>query len=263
MVFDSPPLHCSCPTVALRALVSHYWLETGGTSAVYTALPDGAVDWVIELLPSSFQSWVYGTTTARMVFPLDSQARYIGVRFRPGCARHFMRIAARELTDRHEPAQGLLRFPLAEFAEQAVKGDWAAILDELLSRCLVRQPPQANAIDRAVDLIESQRGVIRIREVAGYFGKSQRQFERNFLEDVGVSAKLFASIVRFRHAARLIQSGVPIAAAAADVGYTDQSHLTHEFQRLAGVSPSQFRRSAVDFLQDRVRSVAENERSHQ
>lgn len=252
MVFDSSPPHCSRPAVALRAFVSHYWLKTRGESAVYLALPDGAVDWVIEMLPSSFRSWVYGTTTARTIFPLDSQARYIGVRFRPGCARRFMRIAARELTDRHEPAPGLLRFPLAEFDERAVKGDWAASLDDLLGRHLARQQPRTSAIDDAVTLIEARQGAIRIRDVIGYFGKSQRQFERDFLEDVGVSAKLFASIVRFRHAARLIRSGTPIAAVAAAAGYTDQSHLTHEFRRLAGVSPIRFRRGAVDFLQDRV-----------
>jgi len=117
---------------------------------------------------------------------------------------------------------------------------------------LARQPPRTNAIDRAVDLIESRRDTIRIREVASYVGKSQRQFERDFLENVGISAKLFASIIRFRHAARLIRDGMPIAAVAADTGYADQSHLSHEFKRLAGVSPRRFPREAVDFLQDRV-----------
>ncbi|HAO31939.1 MAG TPA: hypothetical protein DCQ84_03160 [Candidatus Competibacteraceae bacterium] len=252
MVLSLSPLNCSRPTMALRRLVGHYWASAGGANAVYPALPDGAVDLVIEILPSSFQSWLYGTTTVRTIFPLDSQARYIGIRFRPGCSRHFMRIAARELTDRHEPAQDVLRFPLAEFAERSAEGDWAVGLDDLLSRYLARQPPRTNAIDRAVDLIESRRDTIRIREVASYVGKSQRQFERDFLENVGISAKLFASIIRFRHAARLIRDGMPIAAVAADTGYADQSHLSHEFKRLAGVSPRRFPREAVDFLQDRV-----------
>ncbi len=238
--------------MALRAWVSHYWTRAGGADAVYPALPDGAVDLVIEILPASFQSWVYGTTTTRTVFSLDSQARYIGVRFRPGCARHFMRITARELTDRHEPAPEVLRFPLAEFAERAVAGDWVARLDDLLGRHLGRQPPRANAIDNAVKLIESRQGAIRIQEAADCSGKSQRQLERDFLENVGISPKLFASIIRFRHAARSIQNGTPIAAVAADAGYVDQSHLTHEFKRLAGVSPGRFPCNSVDFLQDRV-----------
>lgn len=77
--------------MALRAFVSHYWLRAGGENAVFPAMPDGAVDLVIEILPASFQSWIYGTTTTRTDFPLDSQACSIGVRFRPGCARRFMR----------------------------------------------------------------------------------------------------------------------------------------------------------------------------
>ena len=252
MVFDSPLLKGSRPATALRAWVGHYWTRAGGADAVYPALPDGAVDLVIEMLPGSVQSWIYGTTTARTAFPLDSQARYIGVRFRPGCARHFMRIAARELTDWHEPAPGLLRFDLTEFAERAVAGDWVARINDLLGRHLARQPPRASALDNAIGLIESRQGAIRIREAAGYFGKSQRQFERDFLENVGISAKLFASIIRFQHAARSIQNGTPIAVAAADAGYADQSHLSHEFKRLAGVSPKQFPREPVEFLQDRL-----------
>ncbi len=252
MIFDFSPINCSRPARALRAWVSHYWTRTGSADAVYRALPDGAVDLVMEILPSSFQSWVYGTTTTRAAFSLDSQARYIGVRFRPGCARHFMQVAARELTDWHEPATDLLRFPLTEFAERATEGEWAARLDALLGHHLARQPPQINAIDRAVKLIESRRGVVRIQEMAGHFGKSQRQLERDFLENVGISAKLFASIVRFQHAACLIQNGTPVAAVAADAGYADQSHLTHEFKRLVGASPSRFSRDPVDFLQDWV-----------
>lgn len=46
--------------------------------------------------------------------------------------------------------------------------------------------------------------------------------------------------VRIRHAQRLIAEGKPLADVAAEVGFSSQSHLTHRFKRIIGVTPGQF-----------------------
>jgi AraC-like DNA-binding protein len=43
---------------------------------------------------------------------------------------------------------------------------------------------------------------------------------------------------------------LPLAQVAADLGYTDQSHMTREFKQFAGVSPKRLLHEDVDFLQD-------------
>ena len=47
--------------------------------------------------------------------------------------------------------------------------------------------------------------------------------------------------LRVQQAKRLIIAGIPLAAIAADTGFSDQSHLTRHFKRLVGVTPGQYR----------------------
>ena len=71
------------------------------------------------------------------------------------------------------------------------------------------------------------------------------------VETVGVSPKFFCSITRFRHAARLLQrASASLAGVAFESGYSDQSHMSHEFKRLADSSPAAYARGDVAFLQD-------------
>lgn len=92
-----------------------------------------------------------------------------------------------------------------------------------------------------------------MREVAAAFGKSPRQLERLFLETVGVPFKFFSMITRFNRTAHLIASQPQraLAEVAIEAGYADQSHMTRDFMRLAGISPGKLARDNVAFPQDR------------
>jgi len=48
-------------------------------------------------------------------------------------------------------------------------------------------------------------------------------------------------IARLNNARRLLQAGHDIAAAAADSGFSDQSHLGRHFLRAFGVTPGRYR----------------------
>jgi AraC-like DNA-binding protein len=46
--------------------------------------------------------------------------------------------------------------------------------------------------------------------------------------------------MRVFRAKQLLAAGVPIAQAAFDTGFTDQSHLNRHFKRLVGITPGQY-----------------------
>jgi AraC-like DNA-binding protein len=48
--------------------------------------------------------------------------------------------------------------------------------------------------------------------------------------------------VRVERARLLLARGVPIAQAALDTGFADQSHLTRQFKRFVGVTPGEYAR---------------------
>jgi AraC-like DNA-binding protein len=94
-------------------------------------------------------------------------------------------------------------------------------------------------IDRAVELLARGRSV---DDVAREVNLSRQHLRRRFLEQVGVGPKTFARVARFqRLLAHLRGRSAPSwAAAAADVGYFDQSHLIADFRELAGTTPVPF-----------------------
>ena len=247
---SSEPLLVALPAPRLRPYVSHYWLSRHNRDDRQTVLPDGSVDLVLTGDGASARAWVYGTTTAPQALALAPGAHYLGVRFHPGQSRHFLRAAAAELTDTHEPAQGLLAFDLHDFPEQLAAGPVFARLDAVLERHLQACPPLASPLDAAIRSLAAPG--MPVAQAAQVYGKSLRQFERQFQLDVGVGPKLYARIARFQHAARRITgSALTLAELAADLGYSDQSHMSHEFRRFAGLSPAAYARQPVDFLQDR------------
>lgn len=239
------------PGGALARFVSHYWLSLDSRASTYTALPDGCLDLVLEVDGSGCQSWVYGTTTLPTDIRCSPGRHYLGVRFKPGQSRHFIRAAADELTDSRADLDALIRFPADTIGAHITSGELFAHLDRALSALLRKSPPEASYVDHVVQHIESARGQVRIKEVAARVGKSPRQLERSFRETVGVSSKLYSMITRLRHAADLIASPAPrtLSAIAMDAGYSDQSHMSHDFVRLAGVSPGELLRDDVVFFQ--------------
>jgi hypothetical protein len=72
---------------------------------------------------------------------------------------------------------------------------------------------------------------------------------------VGINAKTFAMVARFRHACDQVRAqvraevgaqrgdGIDWARMAAECGYYDQAHLIHEFQLFAEQAPEAFARA--------------------
>lgn len=240
------------PSPELRDFVSHYWISSSGADGTYTALPDGAIDLVFQIHTTDINSWVYGTPTARIDIPLQPHYRYFGIRFKPGQNRHFMKLSARDLTDNSVVANDAMGFSLHQLSDSLLRTNVTEPLDAILQSYLTKQVPEHQRIDDSIRLIEAARGVIRISDVADSFGQSRRQFERAFLETVGIPAKTFAKIVRFQHTAQLLAAPgkLPLSHIAAELDYVDQSHMSRDFKRLAGMTPRQFGQEPVAFLQD-------------
>jgi len=106
------------------------------------------------------------------------------------------------------------------------------------------------AVSREVDWAYTQlrrTPSTRIATLADEIGWSRGYFVERFRREVGLSPKRFARVARFRRAADRLEAGSTPATVAAECGYADQSHLTHEFRELAGATPRAFQ---ATFVQD-------------
>lgn len=94
---------------------------------------------------------------------------------------------------------------------------------------LVRDYLHANA--------ESQVSIADLAQAAGVSGT---QVIRAFSAGTGMPPHSYLVSLRVERAKALLRSGIGLAEAALDVGFSDQSQFTRHFKRLTGVTPGRF-----------------------
>ena len=87
------------------------------------------------------------------------------------------------------------------------------------------------------------RGRISIHALANAAQMPPSRFGRAFKAATGVSPRRAIIEARIRYTMRsMLERGDNLAALAAEAGFADQSHLARHFKRIAGESPSAWRR---------------------
>lgn len=111
-------------------------------------------------------------------------------------------------------------------------------IGEIANDTLSREPSRpAGCIDRAKLGTALTESVEPIGEIAASFGRSREGFSRMVRRELGVAPHTFRLLARLNLARHLLRAGEPIAAVAADAGFSDQSHLTRLFRHTFGTTP--------------------------
>jgi AraC-like DNA-binding protein len=72
------------------------------------------------------------------------------------------------------------------------------------------------------------------------FSLSERSLQRIFREEVGLSPKKIADIVKFENCISLFRSGKSLTDICYEAGYYDQPHFIKTFKQFTGLTPSQY-----------------------
>ena len=94
---------------------------------------------------------------------------------------------------------------------------------------------------------------VTLSQLAHLVGLSPFYLLRVFEQEVGIPPHAYLESVRIRRAQRLLACGIPLAQVAYDLGFSTQSHFTHRFKRLLGVTPGQYVSSAQETARQRRR----------
>ncbi len=133
--------------------------------------------------------------------------------------------------------------------------------DELLDRCGAAPTPEArlraaaawmeerlarhdrsdSAVTWMAGEIERRSGAVSITRLRERTGWSKSRLATVFREQMGVSPKTFARIVRFRKVLERVSHGDPLADVALAAGYFDQPHFNAEFRAFSGFTPTEYR----------------------
>jgi AraC-like DNA-binding protein len=118
----------------------------------------------------------------------------------------------------------------------------AEYAEALLLSVLPERDPAAEQAAGLVERITGDPGLRRVDQLAAAAGMSARSLQRLFAGYVGVSPKWVMRRARLHEAAERADGGelVDWAELAADLGYSDQAHLTRDFTTTIGVPPTHY-----------------------
>lgn len=80
-----------------------------------------------------------------------------------------------------------------------------------------------------------------LRQLGRSVGLSQSTLLRAFVREKGITPYRYLETIRINAAKALLERGVSPAEAAAQTGFSDQSHMTRQFVSRIGLSPSAYR----------------------
>lgn len=124
-------------------------------------------------------------------------------------------------------------------AEAKTNNQKIAIIEQfLLSRLHDYKPDKL--ISAAIAIIQSKKGVIKIKELADTLYISQDAFEKRFRKTIGSSPKQFCYVVRIKSIIDQKQDNQNLIDLAFDAGYFDQPHFNKDFKLFTGQTPSEF-----------------------
>ena len=244
-----------------------HMLPSASTQMIF-ALHDGAYSWKTHAADERFTAWtrgiIHGPQWSYFVSGSKPIGAVAGVSFRAGTAGALLGLPASELLVHHLPIDEIwgsdaesIRHRLLELSEPMAI--LRALEQELLARLthpLLLHPAIAHAL---VDPTQGW-GFTRIANVQRRSGYSPKHFISLFRNAVGLTPKHYYRIKRFGAALKILAdaprtslgdgANLPpranLAELAASAGFADQSHLTREFNALAGVTPLNYRPRSPD-----------------
>jgi len=242
------------PATSLRSCVECYWVAEG-SSTTQKIVPDGFSEIVFhygdlykfkdhqgrEKIQS--RAILAGQITKPIYLTPTGNSGVIGIKFKPTGIWKLLGWGMAEFTDE---AYDLQKFPdmdVAQFIKQLCTLDTIQDRIKSIETTLLQLVPsqRASTLDEIITAIDSSQGDVSMSSLQTQFDISDRTMERMFKDQVGVSAKRYARIVRFRYIFQLIQKHEWSKAEATYLaGYFDQAHFNKEFKEFSGEDPGTY-----------------------
>lgn len=238
--------------IILRYGISHFYeCRVGdGVSEIPTSVPDGCIDimfyWSHDL--DEMGADVLGTLLQPHAVKVHSGCHYFGVRFLPG--QHFFPgdISFSEMVEHTLPLEKRLQGAILveQIATAASFSDRMRIFMEAYLPGYGKQMDRVrqNSLSQyAIGRIIKAHGNVTVKDLAESAGYSERNLNRVFTGEIGITPKKFSRIIRFQNALQALEEHGIRDYRLCDInefGYYDEAHFIHDFKAFCGQSPVKF-----------------------
>lgn len=246
----SPPIHRYAPSAHLTDLVDRYWIPVWSLSEPSTQ--STLQHPVCLVVVSDTYARLYGVARGRSSVTLEGDGWAVGTMLTPAAGQLVLGRSVAELTDTWiELADVLPDGRLVDDVWSAMAADPHAPTVHLAAIAAIETwlathlpvDAQGLLVNRLVTWLRDHPEVTRVDEVARELGLSERSLQRLVEQRIGLSPKWLLQRRRLHDAIVALKAGTTgLADMAADLGYTDQAHFTHDFRAVTGMTTGHYLR---------------------
>lgn len=235
-----------------RGKAMHDGVEAASLVVPIIFVFEGSFDLALDRRPGAgdrFRSFTAGLHPGHVRMDSRGDAKCLQIDFTPIGARLFFSDPLPDLTSRMVPLDELGDTGILELGNrladtpgwpQRIRVAEHYVVNRIAEAARVVRPEVLHAYRK----IAVARGDLRVTNIARDLGWSRKRLVSAFRDEIGMSPKLFARIVRFGHATERAMSPEigGWAELAAACGYADQAHMTREFVEFSGAPPQRWQR---------------------
>lgn len=196
------------------------------------------------LLPQTF---IAGLTDQPVTLDGNGSIGTIAVNFYPTGLYHFLKTPAPVITNATINSSDALGSEVDWLYDRLINTEndqekLDLVKDFLLFSFDFAGLKHTKSIETAQKMLIASNGQIKIHKLAQQTGMSISSLERRFRQQVGLSPKSYANILRFNHVFKLIKHNGPQRwqDIIYQCGYYDQANFIRDFSRYTGETPRRF-----------------------
>ncbi len=253
----------SQPSYQLRNYVrdyvlAHFVIDTNQSVPLkpFPAKPQGGITFFIKgfliannpslsITEKREQTLIVGQQEFRQTFQLSHEFLMIDVIFQPGALNKLLGIPMTEFLNKHIDAELLFGQEIRDVIEQLANTfcyeTMFSIIEKFLIEKIKKVKDNLHPIEKIGQFILDNPTSFNLDSIAKQACLSHRQFERRFVQQVGITPRFYQRMGRFRKAfeLKLRHRDLNWLDIAWQTGYTDYQHLVKDCRQFSGNTPNQ------------------------
>ncbi|MCW3116082.1 MAG: hypothetical protein JWM28_164 [Chitinophagaceae bacterium] len=224
------------PDERLSAFVTYFWHSQAITDSIYTVLPDGNFDLIIQFEATGIgikSISLFGLYTRQVDIHVSAGSRFFAITFKPLAVEYLFKSTISSILNNYQ----LLSDNFWNM-DQLSPEDFSGFIKQLTEKMLfilTEGRIMDNRKQKVFELIFSSKGTLPVRQIADQVFWTERQMNRYFGTRLGLSLKAYSNILRCAASYTDLRDG--------DIhprqDFYDQSHFIKEIKKHTGQKPTE------------------------